>query len=814
VNPDSPGVDSASDAFDAGRYLDDTHDSRKDHSYRWIGGYMKQRSRVALAVAAILLGNQAYPQTVRTDLPIPAASFDGLIGESVSQSHPGTPITSVQAPAGAPNIFLVMGDDVGFSMSSTFGGAVPTPNFDRLAAGGQRYNRFNTTAICSPSRAALLTGRNHHHVGVGYLTDLPSDYPGYDTHFPAAAATIARTLTLNGYNTAMFGKHHNVPPGEDTLAGPFDMWPTGLGFQYFYGFISGDMHQWNPTLYRGTNLLPDQRGAPELLDHRLASDAISWIHNQKAAAPDRPFFVYFAPGSTHAPHQAPPEWISRFHGKFDQGWDRVREETYQRQLAAGVIPPGTKLTPRPAEIPAWDSLTPPQKAFAARSMEVAAAMLAYQDAQLGRVFDELNRMGILENTLVAVIEGDNGASAEVGTKGSINEMGRLGNNIEDDDASLTANIDKLGGPDTYATYPAGWAWAMDTPFRWTKQYASMLGGVRNGMIVSWKNHIAHPGSVCAQFGHLVDIAPTLLEAAKVPAPASVYGVKQMPFDGISLLPSLSECETERPRTQYFEMVGKVGLYKDGWFLSGDDGRVPWENRPPASFDPAATKWELYDLRTDFSQSDDVAGQHPGQLQEMLTTWKAVAAQNNVFPLEHRFGSARIGKSPFVIRKHYDYWGSDISVPAMRGPMFTGRSYTLDAEVTLNNAHASGVILALGSRFAGFSLFLDKGRASFVYALSTRPQDVTRISAQRALPAGKVKLRLSFNSQGVAKGADVQISQGDQVLASGHIPKTFLVAAGNGEMLNTGKDAGVTVTDYRTPHGELDGEVSHISLDFQ
>jgi arylsulfatase len=451
-------------------------------------------------------------------------AFSGVVGDTVAQSRPGAPALPVQAPAGAPNIFLMMGDDVGFAMSSTFGGPVPTPNFDRLAAAGQRYNRFNTTAICSPSRAALLTGRNHHHVGVGYLSDLPSEFPGYDSHIPPSAASVARTLTLNGYSTAMFGKHHNIPPGEDTAAGPFDMWPTGLGFQYFYGFIAGDMHQWDPTLYRGTSVLPDQEGAPELLDHRLASDAIRWIQNQKAATPDKPFFIYYAPGSTHAPHQAPPDWIARFRGKFDQGWDLMREETYQRQLAGGIIPPDTKLTPRPAEIPAWDSLTVSQGAFAARSMEVAAAMLAYQDAQLGRVFDELQRMGTLDNTLVVLVQGDNGASAEVGPKGSINELGLLSHNTEEDDAWLEANTDKLGGPETYATYPAGWAWAMDTPFRWTKQYASMLGGVRNGMIVAWKNHIAQPGSVCAQFGHLVDIAPTLLDA-----------------DGRTTLPSRAAC---------------------------------------------------------------------------------------------------------------------------------------------------------------------------------------------------------------------------------------------------------------------------------
>jgi arylsulfatase len=777
---------------------------------------MRSKLRATVAAAALMAATPGFAQTARTTLPVPPAPFNGVIGETVAQSKPSSvPLAApAEAPAGAPNIFLLMSDDVGFAMSSAFGGPVPTPNFDRLAAAGQRYNRFNTTAICSPSRAALLTGRNHHRVGVGYLSDMPTEYPGYDTHFPASAATIAQTLKLNGYNTAMFGKHHNVPPAEQSAAGPFDMWPTGLGFEYFYGFIAGDMHQWDPTLYRGTNLVPDQDGPPDLLDHRLASDAITWIHNQKAAAPDKPFFVYYAPGSTHAPHQAPPEYIARFKGKFDQGWDKVREETYQRQLAAGVIPAGTKLTPRPAEIPAWDSLTPSQKAFAARTMEVAAAMLAYQDEQVGRVLNELDRMGVLDNTLVMLVQGDNGASAEVGPRGSINELGHISGNIQEDDAWLAANVNKLGGPDTYESYPAGWAWAMDTPFRWTKQYASMLGGIRNGMIMSWKGHVARPGGVCAEFGHLIDIAPTLLDAAHIPAPDTVNGVKQMPFDGQSLAPSLAACEPEKPRTQYFEMVGKVGLYQDGWFLSSDDGRMAWENRPPAGFDPAKMPWTLYDLRSDFSQSDDVSAQHPDKLQSMIETWRKVAADNNVFPLEHRFGMARGGRMPFSMRKRYDYWGGDVSVPAMQGPLFVGRAFTLDADVDLAKAHASGAIFAIGSRFAGFSFYLDDGRPSFAYALSTRPEDVTRIAATQRLPRGHANVRLSYVSEGIGKGAQVQILNGDTVVASGHVPKTFLVPAGNGEMLNVGKDTGVTVTDYRTPHGKLEGDVRHVSLTFK
>lgn len=770
--------------------------------------------KCGVAAAAMMIGTQLFAQTVRTVLPVSPAPFNGAIAETVAQSKPASPgYEPVQAPAGAPNIFLFMADDVGFAMSSAFGGPVPTPNMERLAAVGQRYNQFNTTAICSSSRAALLTGRNHHDVGAGDLADLPSNYPGYDGHFPASAATIAQTLQLNGYNTAMFGKHHNVPPSEQGAAGPFEMWPTGLGFQYFYGFIGGDMDQWHPVLYRGTNLLPDSDGPPELLDHRLASDAITWIHNQEAIAPDKPFFIYYAPGSTHAPHQAPAAYIARFKGKFDIGWDKMREETFRRQLAEGIIPPGTKLTSRPDEIPAWSSLSRNQKAYAERSMEAAAAMLAYQDDQLGRVLNELDRMGVLGNTLVALIQGDNGASAEVGPEGSLNEIGKLINGIKEDDAWRAANIDKLGGPLTYETYPAGWAWAMDTPFRWTKQYASMLGGIRNGMILSWAGHVAHPDSICAEFSHLVDIAPTLLDAAHIPAPDSVFGVKQQPYDGESLLPSLAACQPDKPRTQYFEMIGKVGLYQNGWFLSGDDGRTPWEMAPPAGFDPAAQKWALYDLRTDFSQADDIAAAHPDRLKEMVAAWRRIALKNHVFPLNHKFQEGR-GEARVSMRKNFDYWGGDISMPMVRGPFFIGRSYTLDASLVLAKPHSSGAIFAYGSRFGGWSFYLDDGRPSIVYALSTRPEDITKISANGPLPQGPANLRMTFDTKGIANDANIQILNNGKVIASGHIPKTFIAAAASSDMLDVGRDTGVPVTDYRTPHGQFEGKVSHVSLTFK
>lgn len=775
---------------------------------------MKRQFAWALTAATMAIAGAAHGQVDRTVLPIPAAPFDGTIAENVLDAR-GMAQPPIRAPQGAPNVFVMMSDDVGFAMSSAFGGPVPTPNLDRLAAQGQRYNRFHTTGICSPSRAALLTGRNHHGAGVGWLSDVPSPFPGYGGRILPETATIAEVLRHNGYSTAMFGKHHNLPANERSEAGPFGGWPTGLGFDYFYGFVSGDSDQYAPILYRGIQRVDrdgDSEGDGRLLDGRLADDAIRWIHNQKAAAPDRPFLVYMAPGSTHAPHQAPAEYIARFKGKFDAGWDIQRERTWRRQLAMGIIPKGTKLTPRPEDIPAWDSLTAGQKAFAARTMEVAAAQLAYQDAQIGRVLAELQRMGELENTLVALVIGDNGASAEAGPRGTINELRSMGRHDESE-AWMEANIDRLGGPMTYESYPAGWSWAMNTPLRWTKQYASFLGGIRNGMILSWQGHVVHPGAVCDQFAHLVDIVPTVLEAAHLPMPATVDGVHQKPLDGESLLPSLAACDGAKPRTQYFEIGGKVGLYHDGWFLSGDDGRKAWENLPPGGARPPM-QWSLYDLTRDFSQSTDLSAKEPARLQAMMALWKQEAARNDVFPLDHRFGMARgAAMMRGSGRKHFDFWGKDVSLPANSEPVPIARSFTLTADLVLDGESSSGAVFAFGSRFGGWSLYLDKGRPAFVAARSTDPDEITRVVADKALPSGATKLTMRFAVDAPGGPATVTLRSDGAPLASVRLPTSMLMAAGNGETMDVGRDLGVPVTDYATPQGRIEGDVPHVTLDF-
>lgn len=772
---------------------------------------MKKRSALLAAASLGVIISQSAVAQERSVLPVPAVPFDGQVAEHIEDARGSTP-RPVRAPQGAPNVFVMMSDDVGFAMSSAFGGPVPTPNFEKVAAQGQRYNRFHTTGICSPSRAALLTGRNHHNAGVGWLSDVPSPFPGYGGKILPETATIAQVLRLNGYSTAMFGKHHNVPSNERSEAGPFDSWPTGLGFDYFYGFVTGDVDQYSPILYRGVQRIEHDAEEGKLLDARLADDIIRWVHNQKAGAPDKPFMVYLAPGSTHAPHQAPPEYIARFKGKFDKGWDVVREESYRRQLATGVIPKGTALTARPAEIPAWDSLTPGQKAFATRTMEVAAAQLVYQDEQIGRVLDELGRMGELDNTLVVLVNGDNGASAEAGPKGTINELRGMGKHDEDE-AWLQANIENLGGPMTYQSYPAGWTWAMNTPLRWTKQYASMLGGIRNGMILSWPGHARKPGTVCAQFAHLNDLTPTILEAAQLPAPDMVLGAKQKPMDGQSLLPSLAKCDTATPRTQYFEIGGKVGLYSDGWFLSGDDGRMAWENVPPGGTRPQM-QWTLYDLSRDFSQSTDVSAKEPERLKAMQALWQQEAQRNNVFPLDHRFAMARGAAAMRGSgRKSFTFWGKDVSIPTNAEPVPIMRSFTLEADLNLDSAAASGAVVAYGSHFGGWSLYLDEGRPTFIAARSTDPKEITQVRSEVALPQGATKLQMRFAVQTMGGPAVVTLSTDGKELATGRLPTSMLLAAGNGETLDIGRDLGVTVTPYRTPHGRIQGDIPRVTINF-
>ncbi|MDG2004239.1 MAG: arylsulfatase [Novosphingobium sp.] len=771
---------------------------------------MKSARLLATAAIAALIVPMAAVAQDRSILPMPRAPFDGKIAENVLDATPGTPQV-VQAPEGAPNVFMFMSDDVGFAMTSAFGGPVPTPNFDRLAQNGQRYNRFHSTGICSPSRAALLTGRNHHNAGVGWLSDIGSPYPGYNGAIQPDTATVAQVLRLNGYNTAMFGKHHNVPGGDRSEAGPFDAWPTGLGFEYYYGFPQGDSDQFSPNMYRGVHRVPQSENDDRLVDQMLADDIIRYVHNQKAGNPDKPFLIYLSPGSTHAPHQARPEYIARFKGKYDAGWDAMRVEIWRKQIAMGIIPADTKLTPRSDQIPAWDSLTADQKKFHARQMEVAAAQMVFQDEQVGRVLDELERMGELDNTLVTLVLGDNGGSGENGPRGSLNELHGIHGFQERDEWRMTM-MDEQGGPKTYQNYSVAWAWATNTPFRKVKQYSSFLGGIRQGTIISWPGHVKNPGSTCAQFGHVNDIVPTILDASNIPAPDMVLGTKQKPMDGQSLLSSLDICDAAKPRTQYFEITGKMGLYHNGWFLSGEDGRNSWTNIGAGGARPDV-EWTLFDLTKDFSQSTDLSAKMPDKTQEMLALFKEEGRKNNVFPIDHRFGAARAGMMGFGGgRKSIDYWGKDVSVPAQGGtPYLAARSFTVDADLVLDSAKSSGAVVAVGSWFGGWSLYLDEGRPSFVWAKSVDPKDIYQVTSASTLPAGKSKLTMRFDAPKPGGPATVTLSSGGSEMAEVAVPMSVMMFAGGGETLDVGRDIGVAVTQYKTKQGAIEGDIPHVRV---
>lgn len=755
-------------------------------------------------------GQKAAAATA-TILPAPEPAFAGRIMPTANASTAAFQ-PKPRAPAGAPNILLVMTDDVGFAGASTFGGMIPTRALDRLAAAGITYNNHNTTAMCSPSRAALLTGRNAHVAGTGALSDIATGFPGYQGEIPKSTATIAEILKQNGYSTAFFGKHHNVPLSEITTAGPFGSWPVGLGFEYFYGFVASQTDMWTPILYRGTARVKAPRG--EHLDKLLIDDAIKWVHNQKAAAPDKPFFVYLAPGTAHAPLQAPAEWIARFRGKFDGGWDALRERIFANQKARGIIPRSTVLTARPDFVPAWDSLSPEQRRTAARFMEVFAAQLAYQDDQFGRLMDELDRMGESGNTLVVFIEGDNGASSEGGPNGTTNDFGYLLNGPQETDDWRASQVDALGGPDSHAHYPMGWAWAMNTPFRYFKRYASHLGGIRNGMVVSWPGHVQRPGAVRSQFTHLIDVVPTLLDAARVSEPTIVNGVGQRAMDGASFLATLNDPGAPTRDLQYFEMLGNRALYSKGWMASTTppDTAKNTQVKSQSAPSPLDYEWELYDLSRDFSQSRNLAASRPEKLRELRNIWAAEAERNQVYPLDNSLNAARVMAEinhRVPVRPRYVYWGDGVELErGVMAPILTN-SFILTAEVNVATAGATGVIAALGDKFGGWSFYLKDGVPTLYQAFSDQPEHKYVVRGDRKIAAGRniIRYRVTYQADGAA---DVAIDANGREVAGGRFPHHVNVVT-QGEMFTIGRDADSPVSpDYAD--GPFPGTVARIQID--
>ena len=778
---------------------------------------MRQASWGVPVLAAALILAAALPSRGQESLPLGETTFRGVIGSNLGETAPPQWPKRIEAPKGAPNILLILTDDVGFAASSTFGGPIPTPNLDRLAANGLIYNQFNTTAMCSPTRAALLTGRNHHAVATGTVLDFTTGYPGYWSLIPKSAATVAEILKDNGYNTAMFGKHHNTPGWERSPAGPFDRWPTGLGFEYFYGFMAAETNQWTPTLYRDTVLAPTPHDDPDyILDRDLADDAIRWLHNQKAGAPNKPFFAYYATGSGHGPHHAPKDWIEKFKGKFDQGWDKVHDETLGRQKQQGVVPAGTAGNARPAGVAAWDSLTADQKRLYAHFMEVYAGVIAYQDDQVGRVLDELQRMGQLDNTLVIFIEGDNGASGEGGLSGTLNEMGIVNGVAQSQDWKLSM-LDQMGGPQTYEHYPVGWAWVMNTPFQWFKSYASHLGGVRNGLVVSWPAGIKDRGAVRTQFHHVVDIAPTILEAAGLRAPATVNGVKQQPVDGVSMAYTFGAPHApDRHHVQYFEMLGNRAIYQDGWMASTTPkrnfvGLYTSDGHPDTSYE-----WELYDLTKDYSQSHNIAAEHPDRLKALEALWWSEAKRNKVLPLDDNMGLARFGAAQKAYQSQsagYDYWGKDISVGNEVMPPILGRSFSIVADLVIPPPGADGVLVAAGSRFGGWGFYLKGGVPVALESFSQQASDQFRVAGTSAIPPGPAKVEYDFDYDGggPGKGGLMRISVNGQEVARGRIAHTINLLAERDDTFDIGFDAGTPVSDDYKDGGRFTGDIRKVTV---
>ena len=755
----------------------------------------------------------------RSYLPMPNTVRPTLI--TYDAKDPDTkfpPIEQLRPPEGAPNVLVILIDDAGFGSSSAFGGPCQTPAAEKLAAGGLKYNRFHTTALCSPTRQALLTGRNHHSAGMGGITEIATGAPGYCSVLPNDMSPIARTLKLNGYNTAQFGKCHEVPVWETSPVGPFDSWPTGGGgFEYFYGFIGGEANQWYPTIYEGTTPVEPEK-TPEQGYHFMADmtdKAMNWVSQQKALAPDKPFFVYFAPGATHAPHHVPKEWADKYKGKFDQGWDKLREETFARQKKLGVIPAECQLTARPKEVPAWDAMPEAFKPVLRREMEVYAGFLEYTDHHIGRLIDGLAKLGVLENTLVYYIIGDNGASAEGGINGCFNEMSYF-NGLQSLETAeyLSERLDKLGGTESYNHYAVGWAHAMNTPYQWTKQVASHWGGTRNGTIVHWPKGIKAKGEIRSQFSHVIDIAPTILEAAGLPEPISVNGVQQKPIEGVSMLYSFNDAGAgERHETQYFEMFGNRGIYHKGW-TAVTKHVTPWIHAPSIPLDDDV--WELYDTTKDWSQANDLAKKMPEKLRELQRLWLIEATRYKVLPIDDRL----------VERINPDIAGRPVLIKGNTQLLFGGmgrlsencvlniknKSHSVTAEIVVPDKGAEGVIISQGANIGGWSLYANKGKLKYCYNWGGFKHFMVESTESISAGEHQVRMEFAYAGGGLGKGGKVTLFTDGKKVGEGDISSTLAMVFSADDGCDVGEDSGAPVSpDYGPQGNAFNGQVKGVQL---
>jgi arylsulfatase A-like enzyme len=771
------------------------------------------RALVAVMVVAAGTATRAA-ELDRTVLPIHEPAIETITTLDARDAK-APPRFEVTAPKGAPNVVIVLIDDIGFGHSSAFGGPIQMPTLEKLANNGLKYNRFHTTALCSPTRVALLTGHNHHANNAGAIMELATAFPGNTGVRPKEVTTLAEILRQNGYSTAAFGKYHETPPWEVSVSGPYDRWPTGSGFDKFYGFIGGETNQWAPAIFDGVTRVevPNTPGYHFTTD--MTDKAINWVSAQQSLTPDKPFYMYFATGATHAPHHAPKEWIAKYQGQFSGGWDKLREETFARQKKLGVIPADAKLTPRPKEIPAWEDMSAEQKRLFERQMETFAGFAAHTDHEVGRLVERLEKIGALENTLFFYIVGDNGASAEGGPEGTYNELMAL-NGIVGKADQMMDHIDSWGDPTTFPHFAIGWAWAGNTPFQWTKQVASHFGGTRNGMVMHWPKGIQSKNEVRSQFHHVIDVAPTVLEAARIPLPATVDGVQQRPMDGVSMLYSTDDASAgDRRTTQYFEMFGNRGIYHDGW-IACTRHSIPWlmvEN-PPLKDDV----WELYNIDRDFSEADNLAAQTPEKLKELQAIFLQEAERNHVLPIDdrrsERFNPALAGRPDLLNgRKGLTVYPGMTGMTENAFINVKGVHHTIDAEVEVADGAANGVILAQAGYFGGWTLYLKDGKPHHEYNWFALER--TNIGGETALAPGKHTIGYEFipdTNQPGTGGKSILRVDGKQVAAA-QIPKTqpFVFSADEGT--DVGLDSETNVSpDYPQHDNAFTGKIVKVTVE--
>jgi arylsulfatase A-like enzyme len=714
------------------------------------------------AAAQQTIGVPGSPAATTTidgrQLPPPDPNFGGVIKDGALQSTPWW-APRVVPPKGAPNVLLILIDDAGYGVPGTFGGVIPTPALDRVAQAGLRYTSFHSTALCSPTRAALITGRNHHSAGFGVVSEQSTGFPGYNSIIARDKATIGRILKDNGYATSWFGKDHNVPAFQASQVGPFDQWPIGMGFEYFYGFVGGDANQWQPNLFRNTTQIYPFQGKPGWnLVTGMADDAIDYLNRVNQIQPDKPFFLYYAPGATHAPHHPTKEWADKIHDMhlFDGGWNKLRETIFANQKRLGVIPQDAKLTPWPSQLlKEWDQTTDEEKKLFIKQVEVFAAYAAYSDYEIGRVIQTIEDMGKLDNTLVIYITGDNGTSAEGGPLGTPNEVAWFNGVNEMPVAMQMKWYDVWGTEQTYNHMSAGWSWAFDTPFSWFKQIASHLGGVRQGMAISWPGHIKDAGGIRPQFHHVIDVVPTILEATGIKAPEVVDGVKQAPIEGISMAYTFDAKNANAPsthKTQYFEMMGDHSIYNEGWLLSTKVIRPPWEAFGPANPDPLNNvTWELYDLNKDYSQSEDLAAKYPDKVQQMKALFLSEAKKYQVLPMDASVAARIVAPRPNITagRSEFVYTRPMVGLPQGDSPLLLDTSYTVTADIDVPQGGAEGMILTSGGRFAGYGFYLLKGKPVWLWNMV----DLERIKWEgpAALTPGRHIVEFDFKYDGIGVG---------------------------------------------------------------